>query len=319
MPELPEVETTVRGLNNTVRGLTITDVWTDYDSSFHRGKLNIKDTKYFALFKREVVGATITGARRTAKNILIDLSNGTTILIHMKMTGHLLYGEYEMVREKNEKGRGATTETWIVKKSVHDAAHPLHDPFNRWIRLVFTLSNGKQLAFSDLRKFAKVRFFKTDAAHELEDLRDIGPEPLEKGFTARVFRERLMLRPTGKVKQVLMDQSIVAGIGNIYSDELLWKASVHPLSIVSKIPEKQFKDMFVAAREVLEKGIDFGGDSTSDYRNIHGERGKFQHAHNVYRQTDKPCPKRGCGGTIKRLKVCGRSAHFCERHQKLFE
>jgi formamidopyrimidine-DNA glycosylase len=309
MPELPEVETTVRGLNNTVRGLTITDVWTDYKSNFHRGKLNIKDAKYFQLFHRAIVGAQIEQARRVAKNILIDLSNGITILIHMKMTGHLLYGEYQRVIEKRKK------EVWIAKAGEGD---PLLDPFNRWIHLVFSLSNGKQLAFSDLRKFAKVRFFETGTAHEIEDLRDIGPEPLDRSFTYQTFVERLMMRPGGKIKQVLMDQSVIAGIGNIYSDELLWKAAVHPLSAAKALPPKVLKTMYTAMRDVLAKGIDFGGDSTSDYRNIYGERGTFQHRHNVYRRTKESCPKKGCGGTIKRIKVGGRSAHFCDTHQILY-
>ncbi len=308
MPELPEVETTVRGLNSTVRGLTITDVWTDYNSLFHRGKDNIKNPAYFVKFKKTIVGATITGARRSAKNVLIDLSNGQTVLIHMKMTGHLLYGRYK-------KTRIDTKETWVVDGDVHPTSHPLHDPFNRWIHLVFSLSSGKQLAFSDLRKFAKVIFFETSNAHEDADLKKLGPEPLEKKFTYSLFAERLLMRPTGNIKQVLMDQSVIAGIGNIYSDELLWKANVHPLSIVKKIPTAQLCAMFAATRHVLEKGIDFGGDSTSDYRNIHGERGAFQHKHNVYRHTGKPCPRRGCSGAIARLKVGGRSAHFCDTHQ----
>jgi len=112
-----------------------------------------------------------------------------------------------------------------------------------------------------------------------------------------------------------MDQEIISGIGNIYSDEMLWSAGIHPLSVASKIPLPQLKLLYKAMLEVLHKGIDFGGDSDSDYRNIYGERGKFQHKHNAYRRTGQPCPKRNCDGTIRRLVIGGHSAHFCDKHQ----
>jgi len=128
-----------------------------------------------------------------------------------------------------------------------------------------------------------------------------------------------MKRPNGRIKNVLMTPEIIAGVGNIYSDEALWLASIHPESKPSKIPEKDLKKLYGSVIEVLKKGIDFGGDSMSDYRNIHGERGKFQGQHNAYRKTGKPCGKRGCKGIITRKIVGGRSAHFCSVHQKLYK
>ena len=116
-----------------------------------------------------------------------------------------------------------------------------------------------------------------------------------------------------------MDQELIAGIGNIYSDEILWRASVHPLSHPNKIPEKNMKEMFKAMKETLKKGIDFGGDSMSDYRNIDGERGKFQEYHHAYQRKGKACDKRGCKGIIARMVVGTRSAHFCPVHQKQYD
>ncbi len=302
MPELPEVETTVAGLNAEVRGKRIVAVWTDYRSSFHATKENIKNPYYFAKFKQVIVGAKILETKRRGKNILINLDNGHTILIHMKMTGHLLIGQYTFNR---------TTNTWYPT-----VAHgPLTDPFNRFVHLVFTLSNTKRLAFSDLRKFATVYFFKTKNASNINDLKRLGPDPLTKEFTFAKMQERLLRRANGKIKQVLMNQEIIAGIGNIYSDEMLWRASIHPLSMVKKIPPRALRKLYAAMREVLRKGIDFGGDSDSDYRNIHGERGNFQSKHNAYRRTSKPCSRRGCTGTIRRIVIGGRSAHFCDQHQ----
>lgn len=324
MPELPEVQTTVDGINRTVKGLTIKDVWTSYGSKYFHGKDNIKDPKFFETFKKEVVGKKIKNASRRAKNILIHLDGGEpTILIHMKMTGHVMYGNYYFDKnhpsdpwkplEKDDKGR---------KQAA------LLDPFNRHIRLVFTLSNGKQLVLSDTRKFAKVTFLKSIHEENIH-LNNIGPEPLDDAFTYDVFKERLFRRPTARIKSALMDQSLIAGVGNIYSDEALWRASIHPEERVSKfIPKKtgakseyeqKFIELYTAVKKVLKSGIDFGGDSMSDYRNINGEKGAFQEHHLAYRKTGKPCSKVGCKGKIIKRTVGGRSAHFCDTHQKLLK
>lgn len=290
MPELPEVETTVQGLKKHITGLRIIDVWTDYNSPYFYGSDTIKDQKYFKYLKKTIKGGKIKSVTRRAKNILIHLSNKHTILIHMKMTGHLMYGDY------NKK-----------------------DPFNRHIRLIFYLSNKKTLELCDTRKFAKVTLIPTKTMHETVHLKNIGPEPLEKSFTLDVFKKNLNRKSKGKIKLVLMDQSIIAGIGNIYADESLWRAEVHPESIVCKIPDEKLLEIYKAIRTTLKKGIDFGGDSMSDYRNIDGERGKFQEQHRAYRKTGTICSKEKCRGIIKRIVVGGRSTHFCNIHQKLYK
>jgi len=306
MPELPEVQTTVNGINALVKGLKIIDVWTDYRSISHVGKDNIKDKVFFDEFKKKILGTKITGATRRAKNILVHLSNGDTILIHMKMTGHVMYGNYVFDPKLKR-------DPWSAKEEG-----PLSDSFNKFIHLVFTLSSKKQLVLSDMRKFAKVTLIETKNLDSSPHLKEIGPEPLTKEFTYAVFKNQILKRPTGRIKTVLMDQSLIAGIGNIYSDEALWLTALHPEERVKNIPEEKLKLLFKSAKAVLLKGIDFGGDSTSDYRNIHGERGKFQGKHNAYRLTGKPCKKKD-GGTIVRKVVGGRSAHFCNVHQKLLK
>ena len=311
MPELPEVQTTVNGLNKTVKGLTVTDVWTDLARANvvrpdYRD--SIKYLPFFKAFQKTVQGAKVIGAERRAKNILINLDNGKTILIHMKMTGHMMYGAYAYDKKLNE---------WTPAPDEKNDA--LRDPFNKFLHVVFTFENGKQLVLSDMRKFAKVTILSTAEANTTKHLDGLGPEPLEKGFDARAFVARLLRKPNGKIKQVLMDQSVISGVGNIYSDEALWLASIHPVSTVAKIPPAKIKELYAATKAVLEQGIDFGGDSTSDYRRIDGTRGKFSAEHNAYRLTGKPCKKRGCKGVIKRMIVGGRSAHFCPVHQKLWE
>ncbi|MEK7539136.1 MAG: bifunctional DNA-formamidopyrimidine glycosylase/DNA-(apurinic or apyrimidinic site) lyase [Patescibacteria group bacterium] len=321
MPELPEVETTTKGLRKTIVGLVIKNVWTDLSTKDKRQGDTIANPKYFKIFKKEILNKKVLSIERRAKNILINISGDKTILVHLKMTGHLLYGKYKFTRSsrpdlKNSKRSGLSPRAWTP-----DEEGPLHDPYNRFIHAVFTFNNGKCLAFSDARKFGKITLLDTATAHDIKHLNNIGPEPLEKNFNLEKLRERLNKKPNGKIKSVLIDQSIIAGIGNIYSDEILWSAGVHPEKKVSILlrqgsKRQEIKAIFKAIKETLTKGIDFGGDSMSDYRNIDGLPGKFQTQHETYRRTGEKCRKKGCKGTIKRIVVNGRSAHFCSVHQK---
>ncbi|NDF13577.1 MAG: hypothetical protein EB060_12290, partial [Proteobacteria bacterium] len=234
---------------------------------------------------------------RRGKNVLIDIINESggsetskkssgqniakhTIIVHMKMTGHLLYGKYRRIETKRAGG-GKTSVSW---EAISPEA--LKDPFSRFVHMMISFADGTHLALADVRKFAKVTVVPTASAHESEHLADIGPEPLDPSFTFPIFHERVLTRPTGKIKLVLMDPAVLAGIGNIYSDEILWAAGVHPESTVKKVPLAKMKEIFKKSREILKKGIDFGGDSTSDYRNPMGERGEFHYHHHAYRNTN---------------------------------
>ncbi|MFA5095505.1 MAG: DNA-formamidopyrimidine glycosylase [Candidatus Paceibacterota bacterium] len=283
MPELPEVETTVRGLKKTIIGLIIKDVWTDLNTKDKRKTDTVANSKYFKSFKKEIKNKKVLSVERQAKNILINLSDGKTILIHMKLTGYLFYGK---------------------------------DLKIKFVHVIFTLSNKKILAFSDMRKFGKITLLDTKTAHDSKHLKDIGPDPLEKSFSSEKLKKQLNKKPNGKIKTILMDQSIIAGIGNIYSDEILWEAGIHPERKIEKIKEIEFKKIFKVMRKILLKSIKFGGDSMSDYRNLSGRKGKFQFHHKVYRRTGEKCRKKGCKGTIKRKVINGRSAHFCSVHQR---
>ncbi len=319
-----------------VAGLSITDAWTDYggesaarqirvggapaDVNRYAGKDHIKNAKYFPEFTKAVIGKKILRAERRGKNVLVHLESAArqirvggapadvnyrpmTILIHMKMTGHVMYGKYRKT--------AAAKDPW---KPADDSG-PLADPYNRHIRLALALSDGKSLVLSDMRRFAKVSVAATADLPAHPDLAHLGPEPLAEDFTLARFRERLMKKPKWKIKQALLAQDLIAGIGNIYSDEILWHGGVHPFRPVAEITPAEWKKMFAGMKETLRKGIDFGGDSDSDYRNIRGEKGGFQKRHEAYRRTGQPCRKRGCGGTIRRLRLGGRSAHFCGVHQ----
>ncbi len=310
MPELPEVTTTVKGLQSVLPKLTIKDVWTDLavkNQKVKQFQKTIKNDQFFKKLKKLVSGARVLNVERRAKNILINLSNDQTILIHMKMTGHLIFGKYIFHKKKNK---------WTPdKKEIKE----LHDPYNRFIHAVFSLSNKKHLAFCDARKFGKITIFPTRELTSPDNLLNkLGPEPLDITFTFEKFVERLKIKKNSKIKSVLIDQSIISGIGNIYSDEMLWSSSIHPESKPRNIPNIKLKLLYKSMRKVLITGINFGGDSTSDYRNIRGAKGNFQGKHNVYRRENKKCVKKGCNGVIIRKVIGGRSAHFCNHHQKIF-
>jgi len=303
MPELPEVHTTVTQLGEIIVGLKCTDVWSDYDSKHYYGKEQVKDPAYFELFRKKIIGKEIIGTERIAKNVLIHLEDNLTILIHMKMTGHLLYGLYAYEGVRNR---------WVAKEKG-----PLRDDkWNGWIRMVWSFGNKKHLAFSDLRKFAKVTLLETDKILEHKDLQKLGPDPINNPFPFSLFKERLFLKQNGKIKQVLMNQEIIAGVGNIYSDEALWLSEIHPEKEVCKISVEKLQKLHKNTLDVLKKGIDFKGDSMSDYRTPSGEPGEFQTKHNVYQRKGEICKKRGCDGVIERIKVGGRSAHFCPQCQR---
>lgn len=286
MPELPEVETTRKGLEQTVIGLRINGFWSDTKNMC---------VPSIEAVRRGVVGSQIQKAERQGKNLLIHLSNQQTLLIHLKMTGHLMYGTYV----QNASG-------W----TPNDANKALYDPYNRFIHAVFSLQNGKALVFCDARKFGKIEILDTAKVNLHARLSALGPEPIAHDFTLQEFDAKLS-KTKRTIKQTLLDQTVFAGVGNIYADESLFRASIHPLRNTSSLTLLEKRLLYKAIREVLQSGVDFGGDSTSDYRNIFGERGAFHGKHKVYRRTGLPCTKQGCTGTIERIVVGGRGTHFC--------
>jgi formamidopyrimidine-DNA glycosylase len=300
MPELPEVQTTVDGINIVAKNKRVVDTWTDLKSLAPMFSNTIKNPTYFKNFKNKIQGAKIIKAERRAKNILIHLDNKETILIHMKMTGHVMYGKYIYDKNKN---------SWTPEKGQT----LLEDPYNRFIHLVITLDNDKHLVLADTRKFAKVILLNDETRKEIDLL---GPEPLHDDFTYDVFLKNINRWQNKYIKTSLMDQRLISGIGNIYSDEILHKAHVLPERIISSLSPIDLRNIYKNIKPILLQGIDFGGDSTSDYRNIYGERGQFQVKHKVYRRKGEKCLNKGCKGFIERSVLNGRSAHYCRGCQK---
>lgn len=291
MPELPEVQTTVNGLNKKVLSRTFIDVWSDW-------KKTIKKPKDFISFKKEIKNKKIKKIWRRGKNIIIDLSDEYSLLVHQKMTGHLLYGIW------NKKNN-----VWLPEEKG-----PLNDPYNRFLHIIFFLDDKKMLALSDSRKFAKVELWKREELLNSDYFKKLGPEPLEKDFTSAKFID-ILKNKKGKIKQVLMNQEIIAGIGNIYSDEALWWSKIHPEKNIAKLSESELKLLYQAIKKVLKKGIELGGESFADYRNIEGKKGNFDIEKKAYQREGEKCFR--CKTLLKRIKIGGRSSCFCPSCQKL--
>ena len=178
---------------------------------------------------------------------------------------------------------------------------------------MFQLSGGKMLAFSDLRKFGKVELWRTEELINSKEIKKLGPEPLEKSFTFKIFK-KVLENKKGKIKQVLMDQGIIAGIGNIYSSEILWEAKINPFKKASELSGEELKKVYRAVQKILKKAIKAKGESFSDFRRIFGEKGGFDPLRKVYGREGKSCSR--CRAKIEKVKIGSRSAYYCPVCQK---
>ncbi len=302
MPELPEVQTIVGDLRKKIIGRRITGVWFDVPKLIKKPRPN--DLKF------KIKDLRIIDIKRRGKNILIYLINPKSkilnqkiLLIHQKLTGHLLIGKWKI---KKIAGR---------KLSVVSLLNgPLREKVNNYIHLIFYLDDGRQLGLSDLRKFAKVIFGKKEEIEKMPELAEIGPEPLDKSFSFSIFQSAISDKK-GRIKQILMNQKIIAGIGNIYSDEILWQAKIHPFKPAGKLTVDELKIIYKATRDILKKAVKLRGSSISDYRDASGKPGGYSKIRLVYQREGEPC--RRCQAPIKRVKIGGRSAHYCPKCQKI--
>ena len=282
MPELPEVETIARGLSKVLVGRRIKQVRTVFPGIVKQN---------CSLFKREISQRTIRAVRRRGKYLLIDLSGGKTILIHLGMTGSFLFAS------RNPKGSKGSKGSRVDK----------HD------HVIFTLCDSDAiLRYNDQRKFGKLKVFDTRDEAKLPELKKLGPEPLDISSSefVELFRGR-----RGRIKSALLNQQIVSGLGNIYADESLHEARIHPARKTNLISEKKLKNLHQAVRKILLKAIKAGGSSIDNYVQVDGKLGNFQLQHKAYGREGEPC--RRCGARIKRIKLNQRSSYFCPRCQVL--
>ena len=289
MPELPEVETVKRGLDRLLPGHTVASVKFDSPKSFPNSPADVNQ------FLR---GARVLGVRRRAKVLLIDLTSGYTLVTHLKMTGQLVFDS-----PKEHFGAGHPNDSLVA-----------HLP-DKSTRVTLGFEDGSSLFFNDQRKFGWMRLLPTDTVTDLPFIAKLGPEPLEPGFTWQVLRERLKRRARSNVKSALLDQTVLAGVGNIYADEALWNAKIHPSTLVGQVSARQIQRLHQELLAVLRLSIDQGGSSNHTYVDAEGNRGSYMKFANVFRRDGQPCPR--CGTTIAKLRVAGRGTHICPNCQQL--
>jgi formamidopyrimidine-DNA glycosylase len=305
MPELPEVEYTARQLRAHIVGATIRDV----DAFWKRtiGHPELED------FLAEVAGSTIEGIRRRGKLLLIDLSGELLLTIHRRMTGNflLLPSGWEIDTSLREIDPAA----WSTRGPTFYAVSVSETSYSRelqYCRVCFNFTDGRRLLYTDPRKFGRIELWSRN--REEEALAGLGPEPLDELFTVEALEKGLAGRHT-VIKSVLLDQRVVAGVGNIYADEALFCAGIHPLRRSDTLNPDELRALHQGIVAVLTLGIEHGGTSFNDYRDLWGEAGdNYNHVH-VYHQEGKPCER--CGSTIERIVVAQRSTHFCPGCQQL--
>ncbi|HEX9664807.1 MAG TPA: bifunctional DNA-formamidopyrimidine glycosylase/DNA-(apurinic or apyrimidinic site) lyase [Patescibacteria group bacterium] len=288
MPELPEVETIRRGFKKYLTGKKIISV-------------KVKVPKLVKLpvaqFKKLLRGSKIKDVRRRAKLLIIDLSNKFSLLIHLKMTGQLVY--------RRPGGQ------------LLAGGHPIKDGLenlpNKYSHIVFTFNDQSNLFFNDLRKFGWMKVIATDQVEKY--LREVGygPEPLDQAFTLKKFKKMLAGREKSKIKALLLKQDFIAGLGNIYCDEACFYAKIHPLRTVKSLTDQEIKKLYQGIKKVLKDSIELGGTSFDQYVNIDGARGGYVPRLKVYQRQGNPC--RRCCTKIVKIKAAGRGTHFCPKCQ----
>jgi len=301
MPELPEVETIKLGLKDLIVGKTIKHIKYDVGKNFPNTETDVKN---FALNNK------IIALRRRAKVLLIDLSDDYSFMIHLKMTGQIVFRAADFNQVKS----------MIETKSNFAAGHPNNSMIgklpDKTTRVVITFTDGSLLFFNDQRKFGWMKLLPTAEVMNTKFMQHVGPEPLENDFTWQQFKVRFAKKSRSKIKAALLDQSVIAGVGNIYADESLFYAKVHPERLVGSLTDKEFKTLYNGVRKTMDKSIELGGSSLKNYVNSEGEKGDYLDKFaKVFNREGLPCPR--CGHEIIKIRVAGRGTHICPNCQRL--
>lgn len=289
MPELPEVETVRLGLQPAMEGHVITRAQT------RRGDLRIPFPKDFV---KRLEGRKVRHVRRRAKYILADLDSGETLVIHLGMSGRMsVYGE----------GKPRKLGHYVYDVAPASAGHGKHD------HVVFETDAPARIVFNDHRRFGLMTLVDTAHLEDAKLFRDVGIEPLSNGFNTAYLAKVLEGKKT-PIKSALLDQRLIAGLGNIYVCEALFRAKISPKRLAGSISRERLAPLAAAIRKVLKDAIAAGGSTLRDHAQATGDPGNFQHHFLVYGREGKPC-KSGCPGTVKRIVQSGRSTFYCPKCQ----
>jgi formamidopyrimidine-DNA glycosylase len=290
MPELPEVETVRRGLATLLPGRRISAITYDWPKGFPNAKTDV-DTF--------LLGSQVVAVRRRAKVLIIDLSTGYSLIVHLKMTGQLVY-------------------VGNVGADRFGAGHPNDSLIGRLpdssTRVVTTLADGAVLYFNDQRKFGWMKLVPTIEIPNIDFFKKVGPEPLSTTFNKADFRSRFQRRKNTTIKAALLDQGVIAGVGNIYADESLWGAKIHPATLVKKVSPQKLNLLFDELQWVLRLAIEKGGSTNKNYVNAEGKPGSYMDFARVFRREGQACPR--CKTGIEKTRVAGRGTHICPKCQR---
>lgn len=309
MPELPEVETVKRGLSRLIVRKSIISADSDNPKSFPNSKQDIKSF---------LIGSKVKGVRRRAKVLIIDLSTKYSLVVHLKMTGQLVFINKNVEdRRSNMEGSQspiANSQISIASDEVRfGAGHP-NDSLvgklpDKSTRVEITFSDGSKLFFNDQRKFGWMRLLPTEEIINLPFMQKVGPEPLDDTFTPADFIARFKRRSRTSIKAALLDQSVIAGVGNIYADESLWGAKIHPKRIVGDVSDTELVVLYKEVRDVMNLSIEKGGSTNRNYVDAEGKKGIYMDFARVFRREGLECPR--CGAQIIKFKAAGRGTHVC--------
>jgi formamidopyrimidine-DNA glycosylase len=285
MPELPEVETVRRGLHELIIGRVIASARElDSPKSFPNAKDDIEEF---------IIGAKVIDVRRRAKVLLIDLSSQYSLVVHLKMTGQLVFR---------------------AKDVTFGAGHPNESLIgglpDRSTRVEIGFSDGSHLYFNDQRKFGWMKLYPTIEVPNINFMQKVGPEPLEDDFTATDFIQRIRRRNGTTVKAAILDQTVLAGVGNIYADESLWGAKIHPATRVKDVSDEQLTELLREIKYVMNLAIEKGGSTDRNYVNAEGKKGSYMSFARVFRREGLECPRHP-GTNVEKIRVAGRGTHIC--------
>lgn len=288
MPELPEVETVRKGLEALIVGKTVRSIKFDWPKSFPNSESDVSEF---------LIGADIVSVNRRAKVLIVGLSSEYSLVVHLKMTGQLVF--------RGEQNFGAGHPNDSLVGSLPD----------RSTRVSLAFSDGSHLFFNDQRKFGWMRLLPTIEVPNIDFMRKVGPEPLSDDFTAGIFIERVRRRANTTIKAAVLDQTVLAGIGNIYADEGLWGARIHPAERVRDVTDAKLKILWKELRFVLALSIEKGGSTDRNYVDAEGKKGSYLTFARVFRREGLPCPRHP-GVAIIKTRVAGRGTHLCPKCQR---
>ena len=305
MPELPEVETVRRGLDQLIVGKVIKSATThESPKSFPNSPSEVAEF---------LVDAQVTAVRRRAKVLMIDLSTEYTLVTHLKMTGQLVFIGKSSHSADSQQTHARRDESADGASSRFGAGHPndslIGELPDRSTRVSIEFDDGSHLYFNDQRKFGWMKLFPSIEVPNIDFMRRVGPEPLEDDFTADKFIERIRKRNGTTIKAAILDQTVLAGVGNIYADESLWGAQIHPATRVRDVSDEQLAKLLSEIKYVMNLSIEKGGSTDRNYVNAEGKKGSYIDFARVFRREGKECSR--CQAIIEKTRVAGRGTHLC--------